>query len=155
MKNCWVQEEVTTSFSALLTVAASLIILGIVICWAYYATYHEDVEAETPNPPAVEQRKTVEHLIRFEDETSRQLARCLGEIPLYQHEWEAYTSLADTIGVSAFCHSTLLKQLKMGNYAAACDEIKRWDKVDGKVVDGLVTRRRGEYARCMGEMLLW
>ena len=74
------------------------------------------------------------------------------KVPLYQHEFDAYVSLAYNIGPAAFCGSTLVKKLNTGRqYAEACNEILRWNKAGGKVVPGLTKRRQAEYLMCIGE----
>src|SRR3990167_365346 len=50
------------------------------------------------------------------------------KVPLFQHEFDAYTSLAYNVGQTAFCGSTLVKKLNVGDYAGACAEISRWNK---------------------------
>ena len=72
------------------------------------------------------------------------------KVPLYQHEYDAYMSLAYNIGTGAFCGSTLVKKLNAQDYKGACEEIKRWDKFKGKPLRGLTIRREGEYQRCLG-----
>ena len=71
-------------------------------------------------------------------------------VPLYQHEFDAYVSLAYNIGTGAFCRSTLVRKLNAKDYAGACEEIRRWNKAGGKVLPGLVKRREAEYKMCMG-----
>ena len=72
-------------------------------------------------------------------------------VPLYQHEFDAYVSLAYNIGAKNFCRSTLVKKLNAKDYKGACNEIRRWNKAGGKVLPGLVKRRETEYRMCMGE----
>lgn len=71
-------------------------------------------------------------------------------VELYQHEYDAYTSLAYNIGQSAFCGSTLVRKLNARDYAGACSEVLRWDKFQGKPLKGLTIRRQSEYKQCMG-----
>lgn len=71
-------------------------------------------------------------------------------VPLHQHEYDAYTSLAYNIGTGAFCGSTLVRKLNAGDYAGACAEISRWDKFQGKPLRGLTIRRAEERAKCEG-----
>ena len=78
------------------------------------------------------------------------IRQCI-RVPLYQHEFDAYISLAYNIGTGAFCRSTLVKKLNAKDYAGACEEIRRWNKAGGKVLPGLVKRREAEYRMCMGE----
>ena len=78
------------------------------------------------------------------------IRQCI-KVPLYQHEFDAYVSLSYNIGAGAFCRSTLVKKLNAGDYAGACEEIRRWNRAGGKVLPGLVKRREAEYRMCMGE----
>lgn len=72
-------------------------------------------------------------------------------VPLHQHEYDAYVSLAYNIGPSAFCASTLVRLLNQEHYEAACRQILRWDRFKGQPLRGLTIRRQSEYAQCMGE----
>ena len=81
---------------------------------------------------------------------SAAIKRCV-TVPLTQGEFDAYVSLAYNIGSGAFCKSTLVKRLNAGDYAIACAEIKRWDKMGGRVLRGLTARRDREYRMCVGE----
>ncbi len=78
------------------------------------------------------------------------IQRCV-TVPLFQHEFDAYVSLAYNIGISAFCNSTLVKLLNQGDYVGACLQILRWDKAGGRVLPGLTTRRQAELRQCQGE----
>ena len=78
------------------------------------------------------------------------IRQCI-KVPLYQHEFDAYVSLAYNIGAGNFCRSTLVKKLNAKDYAGACEEIRRWNKAGGKVLPGLVKRREAEYKMCKGE----
>lgn len=71
-------------------------------------------------------------------------------VPLHQHEYDAYVSLAYNIGPGAFCGSTLVRKLNAGDYPGACAEISRWNRAGGRVVDGLTNRRERERAQCEG-----
>lgn len=71
-------------------------------------------------------------------------------VPLYQYEYDAYTSLSYNIGGRAFCHSTLVKSLNRHEYSKACSQILRWNRFNGRVLRGLSNRRRDEYQRCIG-----
>jgi len=77
------------------------------------------------------------------------LKRCV-KVPLHQHEYDAFLSLAYNIGPGAFCGSTLVRKLNAEDYAGACREILRWNRAGGRVVQGLVNRREAEYRQCVG-----
>ena len=82
----------------------------------------------------------------------QEMRRCIGDVPLYQHEWDAYVSLAYNIGYGGFCKSTIVRRLKQSppDYAGACEAILMWNKAGGKVWPGLVKRRQAEYQQCRG-----
>jgi lysozyme len=99
-------------------------------------------------------RITVERaLVRLLSDASKfeaAVKRC-APVPMYQYEFDAYVSLTYNIGETAFCNSTLAKQLKAGNYEAACKEILKWDNFKGKPLRGLTIRRQKEYQQCLGQ----
>ena len=93
--------------------------------------------------------KALERLMRDVGVAESAIGRCV-KVPLSQSEYEAFTSFAFNVGGEAFCSSTLVKKLNAGDYAGACSELKRWVYVDGRKVQGLVTRREAEFRLCMG-----
>ena len=101
----------------------------------------------------VSPERAVVMLARDADRIWREAARSIGEVPLYQHEVDAYASLAYNIGAGAFCRSTLVKKLKQTppDYEGACREILRWNRAGGQVLPGLTRRREAEYRLCMGQ----
>jgi lysozyme len=101
-------------------------------------------QGQVTNPVAALQRK-LDDVKKFEGA----LKQCV-TVPLHQHEYDAYLSMAYNIGPTAFCNSTLVRKLNSGDYEGACKEILRWNKAGGKVVRGLVNRREAEYRQCIG-----
>lgn len=96
--------------------------------------------------------RAVQRLAVEADAFAREIATCIGDVPLAQHEFDAYVSLAYNIGPGAFCGSTLVKKLRTNppDYPGACAQIVRWIYAGEKVEPGLVTRRKAEYRQCMG-----
>lgn len=101
---------------------------------------------DTITPP-----KALERLVRDVGVAESAIGRCV-KVPLYQHEYDAFASLAYNIGSEAFCSSTLVRKLNAGDYSGACQELKRWVYVDGRRVQGLVNRREKELQMCMGNL---
>ncbi|TBM10133.1 lysozyme [Hafnia alvei] len=60
----------------------------------------------------------------------------------------AIYSFSYNVGANAFIKSTMLKKLNAGDYAGACDELKRWVYAGGKKWKGLMNRRDVEYEVC-------
>lgn len=64
--------------------------------------------------------------------------------PISQNQFDALVDLSYNIGTAAFAHSTLLRLLNSKDPEAPT-HILEWNKVKGKVIDGLVNRRKEEY----------
>lgn len=95
----------------------------------------------------------VRALIRLGDHVEAfqvQLRKCIGDVPMYQNEWDAVVSWAYNVGPGAACSSTLVRKLQARDYSGACAELLRWTKFNGRDLPGLVKRRQGEYRQCMG-----
>ena len=114
------------------------------------STVHENGASVQPGDKTTPERALLKMNTHL-DRTQKAMRACLGDVPLYPHEWDAYVSLAYNIGEHAFCRSTLAKHLQKTppDYAAACGEILRWDKAGGKALKGLSKRREAEYRLCM------
>jgi len=90
-------------------------------------------------------------------------------VPLHQHEYDAYVSLAYNVGAGAVCKSSIPKKLASGDYASACKTILDFDgfrdcskpmvknprtgKWECPLVrlGGLTKRRQQEYRMCLGD----
>lgn len=92
-------------------------------------------------------------LLADADRFQRDLKACIGDVPLHQHEWDAYVSWAYNVGTGAACRSTLVRKLKQTppDYSGACAELLRWDKQAGITLRGLTIRRQAEFRQCMGQ----
>lgn len=111
-------------------------------------TRYEDGSAVKMGDRVTPERAQV--LLRNDASTfERAVERC-APVPMHQHEYDAFVSLAYNIGESAFCKSTLVRKLNAGDYAGACREILKWDKFKGQPLRGLTLRRQDEYQKCIG-----
>ncbi|MGL9721937.1 lysozyme [Symbiopectobacterium sp.] len=70
-------------------------------------------------------------------------------VPLTQSQKAALASFVYNVGSGAFARSTLLKKLNAGDKVGACDEMRRWVYVDGRIWKGLVSRRAVERELCL------
>lgn len=64
-----------------------------------------------------------------------------------QPQFDALVSFAYNCGLEALRSSTLLRMHVGGDYAGAQAQFARWNKNDGKVMNGLTRRRAAEAAR--------
>ena len=65
-------------------------------------------------------------------------------MPLSQNQFDALTSWTFNLGPTNLASSTLLKVLNAGEYEDVPAQIKRWNKANGDVLEGLVRRREAE-----------
>ncbi|TYC50654.1 lysozyme [Rhodobacterales bacterium] len=61
----------------------------------------------------------------------------------------AYTSLAFNCGIRAIGKSTATRRLNNGDIAGGCAALGWWNKAGGRVIRGLVNRRKREQALCL------
>ncbi|MES2182156.1 MAG: lysozyme [Pseudomonadota bacterium] len=67
------------------------------------------------------------------------------KVPVNDHELCAVLSLVYNIGLVGFDNSTLLRKLNAGEHKVdVADEFLRWKRAGGKVLPGLVRRRKAE-----------
>ncbi|MHB1098654.1 MAG: lysozyme [Burkholderiales bacterium] len=145
---------------AALTLSASALV-GIALNEGYVDTAYVPVKGDvltigygnTQNVHVGDKTTPTRALVRLLSDAnshSEGIKRCITS-PLYQYEFDAYSSLAYNIGVNAFCTSTLVIKLNSGDYAGACKQVLRWDKFHGKPLPGLTKRRLSEYKTCIGQ----
>ncbi len=63
---------------------------------------------------------------------------------LTQWQFDALVSFVFNVGYGAFRSSTLLKYINMGKFTQAALEFAKWNRSNGKVLDGLTKRRESE-----------
>lgn len=68
----------------------------------------------------------------------------LVKVPLSDNQHGALVSFTYNVGDDAFAKSTLLKKLNAGDYESVPAQLARWNKNDGKVMEGLTNRRAAE-----------
>lgn len=117
----------------------------------YGSTVHRTGESVKPDQTTTEV-EALRTLQWHADKTAIALAKCIGDVPLAKHEWDAYVSWAYNVGITRACQSTLVKLLQEQppKYEAACRELLRWTRAGGREFPGLVKRRTREYELCSG-----
>ncbi|PKP53802.1 MAG: muraminidase [Bacteroidetes bacterium HGW-Bacteroidetes-1] len=78
-------------------------------------------------------------MAKFEDVVTKHV-----KVPLSQNQFDALVSFTFNVGAGAFASSTLLKLLNQGKYDEVPAQFLRWNKGGGKVLAGLVRRRKSE-----------
>jgi len=65
-------------------------------------------------------------------------------VDLNQDQFDAMVCWVYNLGSGNLASSTLLKVLNEGDYEAVPEQMKRWNKAGGKVLNGLIKRRDSE-----------
>ena len=73
------------------------------------------------------------------------------DMPMSQHQFDALVYWTFNLGPNNLKSSSMLKVLNSGNYEDVPEQIKRWNKAGGKVLDGLIRRREAEALLFSGE----
>ena len=70
----------------------------------------------------------------------------LVKVPLTQQQFDALVSWTFNLGAGNLAESTLLKKLNNYQYAEVPEQMMRWVRAGGQVLEGLVKRRAAEAA---------
>ena len=85
-----------------------------------------------------------DHMLEVELEEYEGYINKLVTCPLSQNQFDALVSWVYNLGSANLQASTLLKVLNAEDYSDVPNQIKRWNKAGGKVLEGLIRRREAE-----------
>ena len=85
-----------------------------------------------------------EELLAKDLEEFEEYVEDLIDVPLEQNQFDALVAWTYNLGPTNLKTSTLRKVLNKGAYDDVAEQIKRWNKANGKVLKGLVRRRNAE-----------
>ena len=91
------------------------------------------------------------HMLEVELEEYENYVNTGVSAPINQDQFDAMVSWVYNLGNGNFSSSTMLKVLNAGDYDGVPEQIKRWNKAGGKVLQGLVRRREAEALLFQGE----
>ena len=120
------------------------------ITWCYGAT-----KADGPVPPmnkTFTKDECQQILIKDIPKYDNPIKACLNKdvydaLPPHRHA--ALVSLAYNVGPGAVCNSSIARNLNAGNVTAACNAFIGYTHAQGRVLQGLVTRRKAERLDCL------
>lgn len=85
------------------------------------------------------------NLVVYEQGLDRCLTRSVpGQVKV------AFLSWTYNVGVGAACGSTLVRKANAGDIRGACNELPKWNRAGGRVIQGLTNRRLAEQKLCLG-----
>lgn len=110
----------------------------------YGNTYYPDGKRVTLLDEPITKEQAFEMFKVIADKFAKRVTSLLLK-EVTQNQFNSLVSLAYNIGINNFATSTLLKKVNANpKDVTIANEFKRWNKVGGKVVDGLVNRRLAE-----------
>ena len=83
-------------------------------------------------------------LPKYED----MVQKCI-HVPMPAHRHAAIISFTYNVGGGALCRSSVALFLNEGKVEQACDALLRYDRANGKVIQGLENRRKAERTLCL------
>ncbi|MDR3503118.1 MAG: lysozyme [Legionella sp.] len=96
------------------------------------------------------QQQADETLAKRYDEFEDAVLRAV-KVKVDENELGALTCFTYNVGIGAFQKSSVLRELNAGNEVEAADALLQWDKAGGKVLGGLLRRRKAERALFLKE----
>lgn len=104
--------------------------------------YGKKVRKGTTTTKALAHAWLRDHSIKtYEDAVNKNV-----KVSINQNQFDALVSFTYNVGVGALKQSTALRLLNQGDYTGAADALTMWTKCNGKVLAGLVRRRKEERA---------
>ena len=85
-----------------------------------------------------------EVLLALDVQEAERAVNAYVDVDINQNQFDALVSFVYNLGAGNFKSSTLLRKLNQGDYLGAANEFERWNKAGGKVLNGLVRRRKAE-----------
>jgi GH24 family phage-related lysozyme (muramidase) len=104
-----------------------------------YGHYGSDVSRNESITKAQAEALLKKDLQRYVDAVEKYV-----KVKLNQNQFDSLVSFTYNCGIGALQNSTLLAKLNKGDYVGASKEFYKWNKSGGKVLKGLVTRRKKE-----------
>ena len=110
----------------------------------YGSTYYEDGTKVTLKDKSITEQRGSELLEFVANKTFSENINKVVKVPLTQNQFDALVSFSYNIGNKNFNWSTLLKKINQSDYKGASLEFGRWNQSNGKILNGLVSRRQKE-----------
>ena len=107
------------------------------------STYYEDGTKVKMTDKAITKERAIQlakNVVKsFEARVNKSIL-----LPMTQNQFDAMVLLCYNIGKSSFARSSVVRHFNLGNIQKAADSFLLWNKAGGKVVQGLVNRRKIE-----------
>ncbi|HHP8772575.1 TPA: glycoside hydrolase family protein [Acinetobacter baumannii] len=120
-------------------------------------TFYPDGRAVKMTDPAISRKQAFEYLKFTMNKDAKAFNKTLLNIPISQTEYDLYLDFTYQYGIGAWSSSSMLKNLKVGKYKAACDSLLKYKYVAKRDCSirsngcyGVWTRQLERHAKCIG-----
>ncbi|MBD1220221.1 glycoside hydrolase family protein [Acinetobacter seifertii] len=120
-------------------------------------TFYPDGRAVKMTDSAITKKQAFEYLKFTMNKDAQPFNKSLLNIPISQAEYDLYLDFTYQYGIGAWSSSSMLKNLKVGKYKAACDSLLKYKYVAKRDCSirkngcyGVWTRQVERHAKCIG-----
>lgn len=94
------------------------------------------------------QKQCEEMLAKKLPRYAAEIEKCF-KVPVSEKAGAAFISLAYNVGSGGVCRSSAMRKWNAGDKRGACDAFLVWNRAGGRVVQGLINRRKTERKLCL------
>ena len=109
----------------------------------YGSTFYLNGDKVTMKDTPISEEVALSILFSVVEDFSKKVEKLL-KVPVNQNQFDALVDFSYNLGIGNFQKSTLLKLVNNKDFIGASKQFKKWNKSNGKVLNGLTNRRKEE-----------
>lgn len=109
----------------------------------YGSTFYLNGNKVTMKDTPISEEVALSILFSAVEDFSKKVEKLL-KVPVNQNQFDALVDFSYNLGIGNFQKSTLLKLINNKDFIGASKQFKKWNKSNGKVLNGLTNRRKEE-----------
>lgn len=109
----------------------------------YGSTFYLNGNKVTMKDTPISEEVALSILFSVVEDFSKKVEKLL-KVPVNQNQFDALVDFSYNLGIGNFQKSTLLKLINNKDFIGASKQFKKWNKSNGKVLNGLTNRRKEE-----------
>lgn len=109
----------------------------------YGSTFYLNGNKVTMKDTPISEEVALSILFSVVEDFSKKVEKLL-KVPVNQNQFDALVDFSYNLGIGNFQKSTLLKLVNNKDFIGASKQFKKWNKSNGKVLNGLTNRRKEE-----------
>lgn len=109
----------------------------------YGSTFYLNGNKVTMKDTPISEEVALSILFSVVEDFSKKVEKLL-KVPVNQNQFDALVDFSYNLGIGNFQKSTLLKLINKKDFEGASKQFKKWNKSNGKVLNGLTNRRKEE-----------